>query len=89
MDFLAGDDEAEIAPRFFGDDLADLDFSQTLKNGLRRGGEEAARGDWGQDPDAPAPEIAGGAEAALARLNSEVQRRSPYSRLPKPQAQPQ
>jgi len=26
-----------------------------------------------------------GAEAALARLNSEVQRRSPYSRLPKPQ----
>jgi len=30
-----------------------------------------------------------GAEAALARLNSEVQRRSPYSLLPKPQAQPQ
>jgi transcription-repair coupling factor (superfamily II helicase) len=29
-----------------------------------------------------------GAEAALARLNSEVQRRSPYSRLPKPQAAP-
>jgi Ca-activated chloride channel family protein len=53
-----GERQAETRPYSFGDDLADLDFSQTLKNGLRRGGEEAARADWGKDADASAAEDA-------------------------------
>jgi Ca-activated chloride channel homolog len=37
-----GERQAETRAFSFGDDLADLDFSATLKNGLRRGGELAA-----------------------------------------------
>jgi uncharacterized protein with von Willebrand factor type A (vWA) domain len=42
-----GERQAETRPYAFGDELADLDFSATLKNGLRRGGEESAREGWG------------------------------------------
>jgi Ca-activated chloride channel family protein len=71
-----GERQAETRPYSFGDDLADLDFSQTLKNGIRRGGEEAARGDWGQDPDAPASDEApasedGGGAKAWSGLSSD------------------
>jgi Ca-activated chloride channel homolog len=53
-----GERQAETRPYAFGDELADLDFSATLKNGLRRGGEEAARGEWGEaGPDRPAAEL--------------------------------
>ncbi len=39
-----GERQAETRPYAFGDELADLDFSATFKNGLRRGGEEASSG---------------------------------------------
>jgi uncharacterized protein with von Willebrand factor type A (vWA) domain len=39
-----GERQPETRPFAFGDDLADLDFNATLKNGLKRGGEEAASG---------------------------------------------
>ena len=42
-----GERQAETRPFAFGDDLADLDFTATLKNGLRRSGEDAAaRREW-------------------------------------------
>jgi len=44
-----GERQAETRPYAFGDELADLDFSETLKNGLRRGAEEGAGPDL---PDA-------------------------------------
>jgi uncharacterized protein with von Willebrand factor type A (vWA) domain len=57
-----GERQAETRPFAFGDDLADLDFSETLKNGLRRGGEEAsANGQWG--PEAAEALAAGEADA--------------------------
>jgi uncharacterized protein with von Willebrand factor type A (vWA) domain len=39
-----GERQPETRPYAFGDDLADLDFNATLKNGLKRGGEEAVPG---------------------------------------------
>ena len=47
-----GERQPDTRPYAFGDDLADLDFSQTLKNGLRRGGEEAMAGDASAAADA-------------------------------------
>jgi Ca-activated chloride channel family protein len=48
-----GDRLPETRPFAFGDDAADLDFGATLRNGLRRGGEEAAgRPEWRGLPEA-------------------------------------
>jgi uncharacterized protein with von Willebrand factor type A (vWA) domain len=58
-----GERQAETRPYAFGDDLADLDFSATLKNGLRRGGEEAAREDWNRPGPGDARESGPGGEA--------------------------
>ncbi|MDB5050666.1 MAG: hypothetical protein JWO30_3737 [Fibrobacteres bacterium] len=42
-----GERQAETRPYAFGDDLSDLDFNATIRNSLRRGGEEAAGGiEW-------------------------------------------
>jgi uncharacterized protein with von Willebrand factor type A (vWA) domain len=42
-----GERQAETRPYAFGDDLGDLDFTSTMRNGLRRGGEEAlGADDW-------------------------------------------
>lgn len=57
-----GERQPETRPYAFGDDLADLDFSATLKNGFRRGGEEAA-GLWERPPEAV--DGGSGAEAEL------------------------
>ncbi len=47
-----GERQAETRAFSFGDDLADLDFNATLRNSLRRGGEEAAgKGEWGGLPN--------------------------------------
>ncbi|HKP96621.1 MAG TPA: VWA domain-containing protein [Fibrobacteria bacterium] len=46
-----GERQAETRPYSFGDDLSDLDFNATIRNGLKRGGEEAAGGgDWNGMP---------------------------------------
>ena len=44
-----GERQAETRPYAFGDDLSDLDFNATLRNGLKRGGEEASRAGNGSE----------------------------------------
>jgi Ca-activated chloride channel family protein len=85
-----GERQAETRPYAFGDELADLDFSATLRNGLRRGGEEAARDEWGngaaeaangeaREPDGPAGALPEGwtglPDAGLSEEDFEVHER--------------
>ena len=73
-----GERQPDTRPYAFGDDMADLDFSATLKNGLRRGGEEAV-GEAREPADAGdaaiPPEWTGLPAAGIAEEDFEVHER--------------